>query len=384
MDKKEILEFIKGNSRVEIPALQIKFGISYREAMEIVDGLVKNGDLIYSKGITYSYSSRNSNFPVTRRANDEGTDEDDDDAKIQSERRKYLEERRRELIRRMQQEMQEDEDDDDSDDEEMDEDELRYKALKLAIERNSASVSLFQRTFPIGYWRSCELINWMERMGYVSVDVGSRPRKILITQEEFDKLFNEPHCEEAIDFDFDEDDDDQDTDLDKKFAEYEKFLEKKLFSESDDEEDEETEEDEAYERIINCVFHSDAEENEVESTIEQVDSAERKAGIQNLVAALSRVADKKKAPISADIVPAHDLWSHEEKFGEVVIERIERLIKSDKRMGQKGAVKKAETYLEAVRDTHDRKMVQIYERLVYELKNTSAYLYNQLKKQFFG
>ena len=53
-------------------------------------------------------------------------------------------------------------------------------------------------------------------------------------------------------------------------------------------------------------------------------------------------------------------------------------------MGQKGAVMKAETYLEAVRDTHDRKMVQVYERLVYELKNTSSYLYRQIKKHFFG
>ena len=53
-------------------------------------------------------------------------------------------------------------------------------------------------------------------------------------------------------------------------------------------------------------------------------------------------------------------------------------------MGQKGAVKKAETYLEAVRDTHDGKMVEVYERLVYEIKNISSYLYKQLKKQYFG
>ena len=45
MDKTEILEFIKDNSCVEIPALQIKFGVSYREAIKIVNGLVENGDL---------------------------------------------------------------------------------------------------------------------------------------------------------------------------------------------------------------------------------------------------------------------------------------------------------------------------------------------------
>ena len=99
---------------------------------------------------------------------------------------------------------------------------------------------------------------------------------------------------------------------------------------------------------------------------------------------LSKIADKKKAPITADKMPLHPSWDNEDEFAKVVMERMERLIKSDKRMGQQGAVKKAETYLEAVRDTHDRKMLQVYERLVYEIKNTSSYLYGQLKKQFFG
>ena len=89
---------------------------------------------------------------------------------------------------------------------------------------------------------------------------------------------------------------------------------------------------------------------------------------------LSKIADKKKAPITADKMPLHPSWDNEDEFAKVVMERMERLIKSDKRMGQQGAVKKAETYLEAVRDTHDRKMLQVYERLVYEIKNTSSYL----------
>ena len=229
---------------------------------------------------------------------------------------------------------------------------------------------MFQRSFPIGYIRSCKLIDWMESKGYVSVGGGSTPRKVLITKEEFEKLYNEPHLVE-------DDDDDEDTDIDAKFAEYEKFLEQH-FSENDS--DDEDEEDEVYDNIINRIFHSDAEENDATDS----DSVERKEAMQNLVAVLNKIADKKKAPITADEMPLHPSWDNEDEFAQVVMERMERLIMSDKRMGQVGAAKKAEIYLEAVRDTHDRKMVQVYERVVYEIKNTSSYLYGQLKKQFFG
>ena len=40
--------------------------------------------------------------------------------------------------------------DDDDDEEEMDEDELRYKALKLIIEKEERRFRWFQRSFP--YW----------------------------------------------------------------------------------------------------------------------------------------------------------------------------------------------------------------------------------------
>jgi len=161
-------------------------------------------------------------------------------------------------------------------------------------------------------------------------------------------------------------------DIDAKFEEYEKFLEQNF----DDDNDAEDEEDEAYDRIIKRVFHSNADESDTPDG----DSVERKAAMQNLVSVLSGIADKKKAPITTDKMPLHPSWDNEDEFAEVVMERMERLIKSDKRMGQQGAVKKAETYLEAVRDTHDRRMLQVYERLVYEIKNTSSYLYGQLKK----
>lgn len=390
MDKNAILNDIKKNNGAEIAVLQQKFNVPYKEVKAVIDELVAKGTLVFESGVKYSYAKKSDTTLEDSRAelerrraeairkvheNLSEDDEEDDDAeeKAAAERRAYLEARRQELIRRMQAEMEDDDDEDseseENDEEEISDDELRYKALKLMIEKNAASVSMFQRSFPIGYIRSCKLIDWMESKGYVSEGGGSTPRKVLITKEEFEKLYREPHIVD--------DDDDEDSDMDAKFAEYEKFLEQH-FSENDS--DDEDEEDEVYDNIINRIFHSDAAENEDSSS----DLNERKDAMQNLVSVLNKIADKKKAPITADEMPLHPSWTNEDEFADVVMERMERLIKSDKRMGQVGAVKKAETYLEAVRDTHDRKMVQVYERVVYEIKNTSSYLYGQLKKQYFG
>lgn len=396
MDKNAIINDIKANSGAEIAVLQQKFNIPYKEVKAVIDELVAKGTLVFESGVKYSYKKKSdttledSKAELERRRaeairkvhenlSEDDEEEDDAEEKAAAERRAYLEARRQELIRRMQESMSEEDDDDDDDDdseiedidEDIEEDELRYKALKLIIDKGVATVSMFQRTFPIGYIRSCKLIDWMESKGYVSASDGSTPRKVLITKEELDKLYSgSPLVDE-------DDDDDEDLDIDAKFAEYEKFLEEHFPNDDNDDEDEE---DEVYDNIINRIFHSDADESETNDS----DSVERKVAMQNLASVLSKIADRKKAPITADEMPSHPSWDNEDEFADVVMERMERLIKSDKRMGQQGAVKKAETYLEAVRDTHDRKMLQVYERLVYEIKNTSSYLYGQLKKQFFG
>lgn len=392
MDKNAIINDIKANSGAEIAVLQQKFNVSYKEVKSVIDELVAKGTLVFESGVKYSYAKK---FDTTlednkaelerRRAEairkvhenlSEDDEEDSDEERAAAERRAYLEARRQELIRRMQAEMEDDDDDDDdeeseeNDEEEISDDELRYKALKLIVEKNAVSVSMFQRSFPIGYIRSCKLVDWMESNRYVSEGGESTPRKVLITKEEFEKLYREPHLVE-------DEEDDEDFDIDAKIAEYEKFLEQHF---SEDDSDDEDEEDEVYDNIINRIFHSNTEESDAPSS----GSVERKEAMQNLVSVLNKIADKKKAPITADEMPLHPSWTNEDEFAAVVMERMERLIKSDKRMGQQGAVKKAETYLEAVRDTHDRKMVQVYERVVYEIKNTSSYLYGQLKKQFFG
>lgn len=297
---------------------------------------------------------------------------------LDDERIAYRERRHRELIKKInlfsddcEDNDDDDEDDDEDGDEEIGEEELRFEALKLCIERNMASVSLFQRTFPIGYIRACKLIEWMESEGYVSAAYGSTPREVLITKEDFKKLYGKPRLIEEEKFDDEEFNDEED----KKFAEYEKYLSENFPDVEDD-----------GGKLIGCdefmeqLFGSDVKKKDAPL----LDLAKRNEAAQNLVNVLSQIIAKKSAPISADVMPAHPSWDNEDEFNNCVMDRLERLIKSDKRMGLKSAVKRAEIYLEAVRDTHDRKMVEVYERLVYKIKNTSSYLYKQLKKQFFG
>nr|MBO6295686.1 DNA translocase FtsK [Schwartzia sp. (in: firmicutes)] len=63
-------------------------------------------------------------------------------------------------------------------------DELLEKAVNLVLTTGQASTSGIQRRFRIGYTRAGRLIDTMEELGIVGPNVGSKPREILMTQEE--------------------------------------------------------------------------------------------------------------------------------------------------------------------------------------------------------
>lgn len=63
-------------------------------------------------------------------------------------------------------------------------DELFDDAVQLVMEMQSASVSMLQRRFRIGYTRAARLIDAMELRGIVGPYEGSKPRAVLITQTE--------------------------------------------------------------------------------------------------------------------------------------------------------------------------------------------------------
>ncbi|MFS0561107.1 DNA translocase FtsK [Terribacillus sp. 179-K 1B1 HS] len=64
---------------------------------------------------------------------------------------------------------------------EEEEDELYREAVEFVIEHNSASASLLQRRFKIGYNRAARLIDHMEMRGVISEQKGSKPRDVLVS-----------------------------------------------------------------------------------------------------------------------------------------------------------------------------------------------------------
>jgi DNA segregation ATPase FtsK/SpoIIIE, S-DNA-T family len=62
------------------------------------------------------------------------------------------------------------------------EDELYNEAVDLVVEMQTASVSMLQRRFRIGYTRAARLIDEMEARGVVGPYEGSKPREVLISK----------------------------------------------------------------------------------------------------------------------------------------------------------------------------------------------------------
>ncbi len=60
-----------------------------------------------------------------------------------------------------------------------------HDAVKLAVEEGKISTSLMQRRLGVGYGRAAKIIDTMEQMGYVSKPDGNKPRRVLITAEEY-------------------------------------------------------------------------------------------------------------------------------------------------------------------------------------------------------
>lgn len=61
-----------------------------------------------------------------------------------------------------------------------DQDELYEQAKDLVIEMQTASVSLLQRRFRVGYNRAARLVDQLEAQGIVGPSEGSKPRKVLV------------------------------------------------------------------------------------------------------------------------------------------------------------------------------------------------------------
>ncbi|MCG3089446.1 DNA translocase FtsK [Sporosarcina cyprini] len=74
--------------------------------------------------------------------------------------------------------------------EEEETDPLFEEACKFIIEHGSASTSLLQRNFGIGYNRAAKLMDKMEKLSFISEQKGSKPRDVYLTQQEFEQYVN--------------------------------------------------------------------------------------------------------------------------------------------------------------------------------------------------
>lgn len=62
-------------------------------------------------------------------------------------------------------------------------------AARFVIEKDKASVSMLQRVFKIGFNRAARIVDQLAAAGVVGEDEGTKPRKVLMTMEEFEAGF---------------------------------------------------------------------------------------------------------------------------------------------------------------------------------------------------
>lgn len=64
-------------------------------------------------------------------------------------------------------------------------DELLPKAMEIAFEKGQISTSMIQRRLRLGYNRAGRIVDQMEQKGYITPPEGSKPRRILISSDDY-------------------------------------------------------------------------------------------------------------------------------------------------------------------------------------------------------
>ena len=64
-------------------------------------------------------------------------------------------------------------------------------AGRLIIEKEKASIGMLQRAFKIGFNRAARIMDQLCEAGAVGPEEGTKPRKVLMSSEEFEQYLNE-------------------------------------------------------------------------------------------------------------------------------------------------------------------------------------------------
>lgn len=66
---------------------------------------------------------------------------------------------------------------------------IYIEVLRRVVETRQVSISMVQRYFCTGYNKAGEIVEWMEKMGYVSSAENRKSREVFITKEEFESKY---------------------------------------------------------------------------------------------------------------------------------------------------------------------------------------------------
>ena len=67
-------------------------------------------------------------------------------------------------------------------------DEYFEAAGRFLIEKDRASIGMLQRMFKIGFNRAARIVEQLAQAGVVGKEEGTKPRKILMTMQEFEEM----------------------------------------------------------------------------------------------------------------------------------------------------------------------------------------------------
>lgn len=65
------------------------------------------------------------------------------------------------------------------------------EAGRFIIEKDKASIGMLQRVFKIGFNRAARIMDQLSDAGVVGPEEGTKPRKVLMTMEEFERYIDE-------------------------------------------------------------------------------------------------------------------------------------------------------------------------------------------------
>ena len=73
----------------------------------------------------------------------------------------------------------------------VDQDEYFAQAGKFIIEKDKASIGMLQRVFKIGFNRAARIMDQLAEAGVVGEEEGTKPRKVLMSLEQFEELLEQ-------------------------------------------------------------------------------------------------------------------------------------------------------------------------------------------------